>query len=202
MSSVSVTRLSPREYLERERKAEFRHEYIDGFVYPLYEGHGRSKAGPPGTHSLLTANLRGEIAVRLRGRTGVVYGGDLRVAVDPERYYTYPDVVLVAGDVMVADEEDDIHLNPTAVIEVLSPMTEADDRGRKFAMYRRLATVQEYVLVSQDRVAVERYARSGYLWVLTDFDDLGATLRLDSMALEVPLGEIYRETWLAGGRQR
>ena len=90
-------------------------------------------------------------------------------------------------------------LNPTVIVEVLSPSTEADDRGNKFAHYRRLESLREYVLVAQDRVRVERFTRQGDDWLLTELSRLEDVLRLDSIACEVAVREIYAKVRFPGG---
>ncbi len=105
--------------------------------------------------------------------------------------FVYPDVAAVCGEARFADDRLDTLLNPSAIIEVLSPSTESVDRGEKFQRFRRMESLQEYVLVAQDHVCVERYVRQGGDWVLTELNDLGQTLRLPSVECEVPLREIY-----------
>src|SRR4029078_13634738 len=107
------------------------------------------------------------------------------------RCYTYPDVVAVCGEPRFQDGELDTLLNPTLIVEVLSPSTEAYDRGRKFAHYRRLASLREYVLVAQDRILVERVTRRGDEWLLTDFRSVEDVLAIESVGVRIPLGEIY-----------
>ena len=114
----------------------------------------------------------------------------MRVHVGPAGLYTYPDIVVVAGEGQYEDAEADTLLNPTVIIEVLSPSTEAYDRGDKFARYRRLDTLREYVLVAQERVLIERYARQGEEWVLTEFTRPGRRppARLDRLRRPAPPG--------------
>ena len=116
---------------------------------------------------------------------------DVRVFVGRTGLYTYPDVVAVCGERQFLDAEVDTLLNPTLIGEILSPSTESYDRGKKFGHYRQLASLQEYVLVSQDQVLVERFTRQGDEWLLTEFNSLDDTLRLASIGCEIPLREIY-----------
>ena len=116
---------------------------------------------------------------------------DIRVCVARTGLYTYPDVAAVCGKSSWQDDEVDTLLNPTMIVEVLSPTTESYDRGKKFGHYRRLESLREYVLVAQDEVRVERYTRQGDDWVLTELNRLEDTLRLTSIGCEVSLREIY-----------
>ena len=133
-----------------------------------------------------------ELRQRLRGRDCEVYPGDMRVKVSPSGLYTYPDVAVVCGEPQFEDAELDTLLNPKVLIEVLSPSTADYDRGGKFAQYRRLPSLQEYVLISQDRPLVEHYVRQPpNQWMLTENESLQDTVDLPSIDCELPLAEIY-----------
>jgi Uma2 family endonuclease len=186
MSSLPQTLYSPEEYLALERKAEYKSEYVNGQILAM--------SGASREHNLISGNIFGEIRSQLRGKPCEVYIGDMRVKVSPTGMYTYPDVVAVCGERRFEDEQIDTLTNPTAVVEVLSPSTEAYDRGVKFAHYRKLASLQEYVLVAQDEVRIEHFARhngTGGQWVLTEMDDLDGTLHLASIGCDVALRDIY-----------
>lgn len=115
----------------------------------------------------------------------------MRVSIPSVKSYFYPDVGVVCEEPRFEDDVFDILLNPIAIIEVLSPSTETYDRGDKFAHYRQLHSLQEYVLVSQDKVCVEHYVRQTEQWVLTDFQKLEQHLPLTSIQCELPLQEVY-----------
>jgi len=192
MSTAVETKITAREYLEIERAAEFRSQFIDGVMYPM--------PGARVAHVKISGNLVRAIGTQLLGRPGFVFNNDMRVAVDLEEFYTYPDVGVVDGEPILLDDAFDTLLNPTVLIEILSPSTEADDRGPKFERYKRLDTLREYVLVAQDRVAVERYSRRGEEWVLTRLEGLEGSLRLESIDVEVPLRQVYDKTPLGDPR--
>jgi Uma2 family endonuclease len=118
---------------------------------------------------------------------------DMLVKVSPTGMYTYPDVVAVCGEPHLEDAHFDTLLNPQIIVEVLSESTEAYDRGEKFAHYRRLDTLCEYVLVAQDRVRVERYVRDGEQWVLSEISDPDGALHIASVDCDVMLAEIYEK---------
>jgi Uma2 family endonuclease len=115
----------------------------------------------------------------------------MRVRVRQTGLYTYPDVVVACGDIQFDDDQVDTLLNPVVIVEVLSPKTEAYDRGEKFAHYRRLDSLQEYLLVSQDKVRVERYVRQGDQWVLSELISLDDVLQIGVIDCAVPLRAIY-----------
>ena len=184
MSSVATqSDLTPEEYLALERKATTKSEYLDGRMYAM---SGASRA-----HNLILGNIFGGFHAQLRERACEVYANDMRVKVSPTGAYTYPDVVAVCDEPLFEDTSFDSLLNPTVLVEVLSPSTEAYDRGEKFAHYRQIDSLREYVLVSQDCVRVEHYLRQGEQWLLTEFSALDELLYLASIACELSLGEIY-----------
>jgi Uma2 family endonuclease len=171
------------EYLAVERAAEFRHELVDGVI--------RERARSNLAHNLIVGNLAGEGSRQLKGRPEQVFAVDMRVKVEATGRVAYPDVVIVCGDPRFADGVKDTLLNPLVLIEVLSPSTEADDRGEKFAHYRRIDSLAEYVLVSQDRARVEHYRRQGEQWLLTEYSGVDSALELPTVDCRIPLQEIY-----------
>jgi Uma2 family endonuclease len=185
MSSHAQTALiSPEEYLEEERKAETKHEYYDGEIVAM------SGASLP--HNLIVANLVAALHLQLRGTSCRVYPSDLRVWNPERRSYTYPDVAVVCGEPQASDERRDVLLNPTLLIEVLSDSTEAKDRGEKSEGFRRLVSLQEYLLISQTEPRVERYRRYGERqWMLSEALEMGDVVELDSIGCTLALKDIY-----------
>jgi len=189
-SAARITRYTPQQYIALERKAEFRSEYCNGFITAM--------AGTSREHNLIALNLGAEIRSQLKNRPCEAYVSDMRVLVSRTGLYTYPDVVAVCGEPRFEDDEVDTLLNPTMIVEVLSPSTESYDRGKKFGHYRLLESLREYIVVAQDQVLVERYTRQGEEWLLTDLRDLDASLRLTSIGCEVSLREIYAKVEFPG----
>ena len=182
MSSVAEQRVTPEEYLRRERAAETKSEYDDGFVYAM------SGASP--RHNLIVAGLIRALGNRLRPRCRI-YPSDMRVRIlKPTRYY-YPDVSVVCGEAQYAEDQRDVLINPLVVFEVLSESTMALDRGRKFLSYQAIDSLQEYVLVWQDEILVEHYHRDGSQWLYTVARGSDATLDLPAANCDLPLREIY-----------
>jgi Uma2 family endonuclease len=186
--SVAHQYYTPDEYLALERKAEYKSEYINGQIYAM--------SGASREHNLIAFNLARELGTQLRGRQCEAYISDMRVKVSPTGIYTYPDVSAVCGEPIFDDVQRDTLTNPSVIIEVLSPSTEAYDRGLKFAHYRRLTSLTDYVLVAQDRLSVEHYVRqsdTGDQWVLTEISDVNGILRLTSISCDLPLQAIYEK---------
>ncbi len=183
-------RYTPEQYLALERKAEFKSEYVNGMIIAI--------AGASRSHSLIVVNLSREVSRQLLGRPCETHTSDMRVRVAATGLYTYPDLVAVCGDAFFDDERTDNLLNPTVIVEVLSPSTEAYDRGEKFAHYRRIESLQEYVLVSQDKVRIESYVRQGAQWLLSEASGLDETVRLESIGCNLTLRDIYDKVRFPG----
>ena len=180
---VRQPRYSPAEYLALEREAPYKSEYINGQIYAM--------AGASRRHNIIEGNIYRLIGQHFVGRPCEAYVTEVRVKVSPTGMYTYPDVVAVCGEPRFEDSHTDTLTNPTVIVEVLSPSTEAYDRGEKFAHYRRLDSLMEYVLVAQDKVRVEHYARQGDGWLLTEISDRDGVLRLAAIDCAVPLRDMY-----------
>lgn len=177
------------EYLALERAAEAKSELVDGVMIAM--------AGASRAHTLIATNLLRELATQLRSRSCEVHGGDLRVRVADGSLCAYPDVSAVCGEPAFEDAELDTLLNPTLLVEILSPSTEAFDRGEKFARYRALASLQAYVLVAQDRPRIEVFVRDGERWAMTEHVRLDAMAELTSIGAAVALSEVYAKVPLA-----
>lgn len=181
---VKTRPLTPEEYLRIEREAPYKSEYYGGEMF--------SMAGGTARHSLLAANLIGVFHALLKGRRCTAYQGDLRIGIPGDDLYTYPDLSVFCEPMAFLPGTDDTATNPTVIVEVLSKTTEAYDRGRKFEHYRRLSSLREYVLVSQDAPVIERFTREGDdRWVLTTARGMDAALHLDLLEAELPLAEVY-----------
>ena len=180
----AIPYLTPQEYLEIERRAEYKSEYFDGEMFAM--------AGASRAHNQITTNVVGELHPQLKKRPCYVYANDLRVKVSATELYTYPDIVALCGPPRFEDHQKDTLLNPTVIIEVLSDSTEAYDRGKKFQHYRTLESLQEYVLISQQECCVEHYVRQpGNQWTLTEIHDLAEVIQLSSIQCQLALADIY-----------
>jgi Uma2 family endonuclease len=148
-------------------------------------------AGASSEHNLITGNLHGEIRSQLKGRSCRAYISDMRLRVSPLGIFTYPDFMALCGEPRFSDEQLDTLLNPMIIAEVLSTTTESYDRGDKFAQYRQLASLREYVLIAQDKILVELFTRQGDHWHSTEFKSLYDILPLASIGSQIALREIY-----------
>jgi Uma2 family endonuclease len=175
--------VTPAEYLAAERKAAEKSEYINGCVCARVRSNR--------AHNLIVGNAAADLRNQMRGRPCEVYVNDMRLKVERTGMYTYPDVVGVCEEPRFEDAEADTLLNPTVIIEVLSPSTERYDRGEKFAHYRRLESLREYILIAQDIRRIEHYRREGDSWVLTEVSEPDAALVISSLSCTIRLSDIY-----------
>ncbi len=177
--------LSFENWLEDERAAlEGRSEYLDGEVFAM--------AGASLKHNTIVSNLNRELSIQFKGRPCQVYTNDLKVLIRSANAGKYPDVVAHCGEPELLDDHRDVLLNPSLIVEVLSDSTAAYDRGGKFALYRQIPSLREYLLVSQDRVRVECYRRDADgRWTLTDYTGLDDQVPLESLDCTLALAEIY-----------
>ena len=185
MSSVLKPILTPQEYLAIERKAEFKSEFYDGEMFAM--------AGASWEHTFIKDNVARHAGNQLADGPCRVLTSDMRVKVDATGLYTYPDIVIVCTELKFEDKVFDTLLNPRVIIEVLSDSTEQYDRGTKLKHYRRVPSVQEVVLIAQDRPLVERYVRqTDHSWLLTEFRELTEIFEFGSVPVKIALTDIYR----------
>ena len=186
MSAVALSDqfLTADQYLQLERDAETRSEYVNGSVYAM--------AGGTRAHALLAGNFLAAVNGQLVGSPCEVYGANMKVHIEKVNAFRYPDISALGGPALTYDEKDDVICNPNVIVEVLSKSTEAYDRGDKFALYRLLDSLAEYVLVSQDKVEVEVHRRVGPgKWASTLYNAKEDTFELTSVGCSVRLSDLY-----------
>jgi Uma2 family endonuclease len=181
-----VKRFTPQEYYRMERDAAYKSDYYDGEIFAMSGGSIR--------HSLISANVVGELRQRLKGNPCTVFESNLRVKVKATGLRTYPDASVFC-DPPERDEEDpngETLTNPTVLVEVLSESTERYDRGLKSANYRRIESLRAYVLVSQDAPHAEVFERQADgSWLLREARGLQATLSIRPVGVDLPMTEVY-----------
>ena len=184
MASQPIPFLTPEQYLELERKAEHRSEYWQGQMFAM--------SGATRSHNLIGGNVFGQVREQLRGRPCEPYTSDMRVMASNASLYAYPDVTVVCDPPQFLENRQDTLLNPTLIIEVLSPSTEAYDRGRKFERYRTIESLRQYLLIAQDRIQADLYTRqSEEKWVLTSRSGREDFVELESVGCRLSLAECY-----------
>lgn len=178
--------VTPQEYYARERAADHKSEYYQGEVFAM--------AGTTTRHSIIGTNLLGELYGRLKGSHCRPHNSDQRVKVAASGLRTYPDASVFCSKMEYdpEDEQRETAVNPTMLFEVLSESTEAYDRGIKSEQYRRIASLQAYVLISQRAAHVEHYERKeDGSWNFTEVSGLNTTMLLPALGIEIPLGDLY-----------
>ncbi len=184
MSALPKSELSPTQYVAIENEAAFRSEYFDGEMFAM--------AGASEKHNDVLMNLSGELYNRLKGGRCRVRVTDQRCKVERTGLYTYPDIVIICGKSIPASDDPLSIINPTAIIEILSPSTKDYDRGAKFRNYQQIPSLVEYVLVAQDEAVIERLIRQADgSWGIVSFVGLDAELEFTSVPVRIPLAEIY-----------
>lgn len=181
---ATPSRLSAAEYLARERTAETKSEYYAGEVFAM--------TGASRRHNLVVTNLVRALSNQLWDRDCEVFANDMRVRVPETDSYVYPDVVAVCGEPRLEDAELDTLLNPTLIIEVLSPSTADFDRGGTLEHYRTIESLAEVLILAQDRAHAEHWVRQpdGH-WLFEEAGSTEAVLRLESIGCEVKLADAY-----------
>lgn len=184
MSAVPERYYSLDEYFTLEDSGEGKHEFYQGVIYAM--------TGASARHNHLAANVITSINNQLRGKPCVVYAGDLRVKIEATNLYTYPDASVICGPLQYDGTRSDTVTNPTIIIEVLSPSTEDYDRGKKFQHYRTIRSLRAYLVIAQDAMRVEYYARKDdHQWLLTEYSSPEQAIPLDAIQATVTLDEIY-----------
>ena len=183
---ASDTPMTEADYLAFERESDEKHEFFDGQI--------RAMTGASEAHNLVVSSTIIALGSQLRGRDCKIYPSDMKVRTPSTRSYVYPDITIVCDAARFDDEYRDILLNPTLIIEVLSPSTEADDRGKKFQRYREIPSLQEYILTAQDNPRVERFARQhNNLWQLSEARGQDGVLNLRVIGCRLALSDVYEQ---------
>jgi Uma2 family endonuclease len=185
MSTKPIAYLTPEQYLEIDRKAEFRSEYIDGEMFAM--------SGGTRNHARIALNTARRLAEQLDGRSCEVAGGDLRLYSAQRKMFTYPDVFVTCGPDQFLDARRDTITDATVVIEVLSPSTKDYVHGEKFRFYRSLPSFSEYLLLAQDELRAEHYTRQPEgSWLLREFTNPADEIELKSIGCRLRLDSLYQ----------
>lgn len=173
------------EYLDFERFAESRHEFLDGTVYAM--------AGESPRHSTICFNLYGITSNQLRGKRCRGFSPNMKVVSSNKGLFSYPDLAIVCGEPLYHDDKQDVLTNPQVIFEVLSPSTQSYDRGEKFLRYTNtIETLTDYVLIAQDAPLVEHFQKQADgNWLKFEISGLDSILHLAVVECEIPLSELY-----------
>ena len=186
MQVIQKRYYSPEEYLALEEAAEYKSEYIDGEIVPM--------AGGCTNHNQIVLNFSTELNFAFKKLDYRVFMSDVRFWIPKNRIYTYPDVMVVAGEPEYYNQRTDTITNPKVIIEVLSPSTKRYDSSKKFEAYRTIPTFEEYLLLDQTRVYIEHFFKTdNKRWSFCDYDESDKAIVLDSVSFEISLADIYNK---------
>ncbi len=184
-------KISIEEYLEMENASKEKHEYYQGDVFVMQ--------GAKFQHNIVTANLLSYLGQKLRGKPCKPYGSDLRVHIESNTLFTYPDISIICGPPAFRNNDKMNLLNPTVLIEVFSPGTKDYDRVGKFRLYRDIPTLREYIMIDPEALSIEAFfINTNGNWELRIIKHINETLRLQSIETMLELNEIYEGTRIAG----
>ncbi len=180
---------SPEEYLELERQADYKSEYLDGEIFAM--------AGASEPHILIESNVIRELGNQLLDKPCQVYTSNIKIDLSRYGMYSYPDAAVVCGEPVFHDKHKDNLINPLVIVEVLSDSTRNYDRGEKFFRYRKLKTFKEYLLIAQHTPHVEHFVKQeNNRWLLTEYDNLLDNIYLPSLDITIGVSSIYRKAKL------
>ena len=184
MQQTVLKNITPEEYLAMEESAETRSEYYQGEIFNM--------AGGSSNHNLIVSNIQSPMFLALRKQKCFSYMLDMLLRIKNIDLFTYPDIMVICGKPVFYEERKSVVTNPLLIIEVLSESTRNYDRGDKFEFYRQIPSFQEYVLVDQYKVHVEHfYLAEAGKWILSEYNDVSATLKLEKIDFAIPLQDIY-----------
>ena len=177
-------KISIEEYLAMENAAVEKHEYYKGEIFAM--------SGAKMPHNAITKNLSGNLFGKLKGKKCQPYGGDTRIHIPSNTLFTYPDVSIICGEVITLNNDDWNVLNPTVIIEVLSPSTKNYDRGEKFKLYRDIPTLKEYILVDSETIHIEVFRLNEHNhWELEEYNSIEDFLHIKAIEEKILILEIY-----------
>jgi Uma2 family endonuclease len=198
MTAIPKKFYTPEEYLERELEADYKSEYLNGEIFPMGDFEGdtpEAMAGARSRHNAIRENLSGEAYGLLKKKGGGCrsFSADQRIHIPRTGLYTYPDFLIVCGKPAYLNDTSDTLTNPVLIAEVLSKRTASYDRAEKFAHYRSIPTLREYLILDSRRVGVElwRKNQSGFWTLVAETDQPDQELYLESVGASVPLADLY-----------
>lgn len=188
MTAVAIKMYTEQEYLELERTAEYKSEYYRGEIFAM--------SGARFNHNRIKENLSIEIGGFLKGKSCESLSSDMRVHIPENTLYTYPDLLIVCGKPEFLDDHMDTILNPSVIIEVLSPSTGNYDQGKKFYLYQGLKSLKEYILVDSQQVGAQVYRKSddGVWFVSSAAYDIEGAIEIGHVGLTLNMSTIYGQT--------
>ncbi len=181
--------VSVKEYLEQEKTSIEKHEYYKGEIFAM--------AGAGNRHNVIFKNFYLALGSALKGKKCQPYGSDLRIHIPENTLFTYPDISIICNDIISSPDDEDTAVQPTVIIEILSPATRNYDRGEKFMLYRDIKTLRDYVLIDSESIHAEVFSiNQNNLWELKEYKLVSDSLVINSIQFSLSLNDIYEGTKL------
>lgn len=182
-------KISEEEYLEFEKASESKHEFFQGEVFAM--------AGAGAKHNNIFSNVFGNLFIKLNGKPCKPFGSGLRIHVQENSLYTYPDISVICNKPVRSQKDADTIVQPTVLIEILSPSTRSYDRGEKFKLYRDIPTLRGYILIDSESISVEAFhLNNNQHWELEEFKNIQSSMKIYSLDITLSLVDIYKDTGL------
>lgn len=187
--SYSNKKYTIEEYLEMEQASQEKHEYYQGGIFAM--------SGAKVTHNIIAMNTAALFTNKLKGKPCRPFNSDQRIHIEKNSLFTYPDISIVCGKIETRNNDEWNVINPTIIIEILSPSTRDYDRGQKFKLYRDIPSLKEYILIDSESVNVEIFFLNQHgNWELKEYKTIDDSFYLDSVQVKLELNEIYEGTRL------
>jgi Uma2 family endonuclease len=189
MGAAPLLKHSIAAYLESEKKSDIKHEFYKGEIFAM--------AGASIQHNQIASNAHVAIGSFISDKDCTIFQSDLKIHVELNSLFTYPDLSIVCGTIATLENHKDIVTNPSVLVEVLSDTTQDYDRGGKFKLYRDIPSLKEYVLISSLEVLVEKYTKQeDGTWILHEYKTLNDFFKIDVIAMQVELKGLYKNVAL------
>jgi Uma2 family endonuclease len=183
------SKLTEEEYLLFEKASRDKHEYFKGEIFAM--------AGAGARHNVIFSNFFISIGLQLKGKPCKPYGSDLRIHIPENSLFTYPDISIICGEIIPSKVDADTAVQPTVIIEILSPSTRNYDQGIKFRLYREIPTLKEFITIDSESIRIETYQiNTKGNWELKDLRSIEDTLVINTVGVSLTLREIYEGTKL------
>ena len=184
MGVAELSYISPADYLALERASDVKHEYYKGEIFAM--------SGASVAHNKVFSNFFGELAYQLKGKECKPFGSDLRIHIPSNSLYTYPDILVICGEIEKTDDTFDTVTNPVILVEILSPSTRDYDRGTKFTLYRDISSLREYILIDSERVSIEHfYINKAGNWELCEYKTPADEVNIASIGCTLKASDVY-----------
>ncbi|MEO1517469.1 MAG: Uma2 family endonuclease [Bacteroidota bacterium] len=189
MKAYRTPKISVQEYIAQELETHTKYEYHDGEIFAL--------AGGTINHGVLCSNIFSELSIELRRKKSDCnpFTSEVKLHIVSKNVFVYPDAMVICGDMKESPTDKNSIVNPILVAEVLSKSTSHYDRGDKFFFYKQIPTLQEYVLIEQEKAIVDVYYKAPTvdLWRINRYEGIESTIKIESLQIEIKMSDLYNK---------